>query len=311
MSGVLRLLALAGDGAVAGAGLWLLAAALTGRAPWTGNVGVDGRARWPRHRGASGSQPTTLAARNTGAAIASRWRALPRSGPVAVAALVGLVVGALVGLPVLAVIAAGLVWLAREARTLRGVGETNELGEAVATWCETVRQELDAGQPLRAAVAASSELPPSALAGPLAALGRRLHDQQSLPWALAAFRRDVAHPAVGQVVTALVLAYRHGAGDLGRLMASQVETTRHRVAVLRDLHAGRARHRRAMTLLLALFALTTGGLLVAWPAVLTPYHTAAGQLALTGLLALVGVAVHSLIRRSRPPAMPDFFEETT
>lgn len=314
MNGGARLLLLAGAGAAAGVGVWVLVAAVAGwlpraeAGPAAGGGGRAGRRvlRGPDGRG-HGHRPGAAGGM---AVVTWSGRSVPAAGPVVVAAGVGLAVGVLVGLPVLAVIAGGSVWLVGEARGLRGAGEVNELGEAVATWCETVRQELDAGQPLRAAVTASCQLPPPPLAVPLAALARRLADQQPLPVALAALRRQVAHPAVGQVVTALILAYRHGAGDLGRLMASQVETTRHRVAVVRDVHAGRARHRRAMTLLLALFGLTTGGLLAAWPAVLTPYRTPAGQLVLAGLLALVGAAVHALIRRSQPPAMPDFFQET-
>jgi len=225
------------------------------------------------------------------------------------AGVAGLLVGALVGLPALAVAAGGLVWLGGQARTLRAAPEVHELGDAVASWCETVRQELDAGQPLLAAVTASCLIPPRPLAAPLAGLARRLEAHQPLPVALAAFHGEVDHPAVGQVVAALSLAYRHGAGSVGRLMAGQVETTRHRVAVLRDLHAGRARYRRSMTLLLGLFAVTTAVLLAAWPAVLGPYRSAGGQLVLAGLLVAVGVAVHALLVRSRPPAVPDFFRE--
>jgi hypothetical protein len=181
-----------------------------------------------------------------------------------------------------------------------------ELGDAVATWCETLRQELDAGQPLRAAVAASCQLPPPPLAEPLAALRARL-DHQPLPEALRALRAEVAHPAVGAAVAALLLAYRHGAGELAALMAEQVEATRHRVAVLADTHAARARHRRSMVLLLALFATSTAGLLAAWPAMLDPYRTAVGQLVLAGIAAAVAGAVRALLHRSRPAATPDFF----
>ncbi|MBL7498273.1 hypothetical protein I6A84_27465 [Frankia sp. CNm7] len=295
MSGGLRVLALACAGGTAGAGVALLVLA------------VSGHLTWPA------SRPTGSASRRRqrtggGDGVADRWGSLPaEAGPVGAVAGAGLVVGVLVGLPVLALVAGGLAWLAREARGVRTVPAVNELGEAVATWCETVRQELDAGQPLRAAVAASCQLPPPPLAAPLTALARHLDAQQSLPTALAAFHRETAHPAVGQVVAALTLAYRHGAGELGRLMASQVEATRHRVAVVRDLHAGRARHRRAMALLLGLFALTTAALLAAWPALLTPYRTPWGQLVLGADLALVGAAVRALLRRSRPPTVPDFF----
>ncbi|MBL7487440.1 hypothetical protein I6A60_24710 [Frankia sp. AgB1.9] len=304
----MRLLELAGAGGLAGLGLWLTALTLAGRlnrprgVPAADGARAAGWAAPSERRGHGRTEIAGLAG----------WRQVRGAGatPIVAAAFCGLVVGWLVGVPVLAVAAGGLVFLVREARGLRAVPRVNELGEAIATWCETIRQDLDAGQQLLAAVAASCQLPPPPLADPLAGLARRLGEREPLPVALAAFHRDVEHPAVGQVVVALNLAYRHGAGDLARLMASQVETTRHRVAVLRDLHAGRARHRRAMSLLLGLFTLVTVVLLGAWPAVLAPYRTGEGQLVLAGLLLAVAGAVRALLRRSRPPAVPDFFRET-
>ena len=292
MSGGLRFVALACVGALGGTGLWVAVLAFTGA-----SGRKPGRHGGPLPRHAVSTSRPGLGRLPAGA------------GPAVVAAASGLVVGGLVGLPVLAVAAGGLVWLAGQARTLRAMPEVHEVGDAVASWCETVCQELDAGQPLLAAVAASCLLPPRPLAVQLAGLARRLEAHQPLPVALAAFHREVDHPSVGQVVAALSLAYRHGGASVGRLMAGQVETTRHRVAVLRDLHAGRARYRRSMSLLLGLFAVTTVVLLAAWPAVLVPYRSADGQLMLTALLAAVGVAVHALLVRSRPPAMPDFFRE--
>ncbi|WP_045876496.1 hypothetical protein [Pseudofrankia sp. DC12] len=293
MSGGLRLVVLACAGGTGGVGVWLTAWGVLGHGGQPG-----GRRR---------ATPTRPAAAVLGGV---RWRLPEGASGALVAAAGGLAVGVLVGLPVLAVAAGGLVWLVGQTRAVRAVPQVNELGDAVASWCETVRQELDAGQPLLAAVAASCLLPPPPLAAPLAGLARRLEDHQPLPAALAAFHTEVAHPAVGQVVAALSLAYRHGAGGVGRLMAGQVETTRHRVAVLRDLHAGRARYRRAMSLLLGLFAVTTVVLLAVWPAVLGPYRSPGGQLVLAGLLLAVGAAIHALLVRSRPPTVPDFFRET-
>jgi hypothetical protein len=270
-------------GAAAGAGAWLLLTSLRRRTTPT--------THHQQHRRRSAASGPPLPA-------------------VAVAGLAGLVVGLLVGMPVLGLIGAGAVWVWAEATGAPNVPEQNELGDAVATWCETVRQELDAGQPLRAAVAASCQLPPPALAGPLAVLRRRL-DDQPLPDALRGLRGDIPHPVVGSMVAALLLAYRHGAGDLATLMAEQVETTRHRVAVLRDLHAARARHRRAMVLLVGLFAVSTAALLAVWPAMLTPYRSLLGQLVLAGVVTTVGFAVRALLRLSRPAVTPDFFGELT
>ncbi|ONH60463.1 hypothetical protein CcI49_11590 [Frankia sp. CcI49] len=284
MSTAPRLASLALFGATAGLGCWLLVALVragTGRCP------DDGRALAP-----------LFAAR----------RRTPSGAPMPIVAggVLGLAAGAVVGVPVLAVLGAGVGWLVAEARCGPRVDEQNELGDAVASWCETLRQELDAGQPLKTAVAVSCAASPPALAVPLRRLRTRL-DGQALPVALAGFRRDVAHPAVGAIVTALVLTYQHGAGELAKLMADQVEVTRHRVAVLRDTHAARARHRRAMTLLLGLFALSTLGVLVVWPAMLDPYRTASGQVILVVIVGVVGLAVRTLLRLSRPDEPPDFF----
>ncbi|EFC82847.1 hypothetical protein [Parafrankia sp. EUN1f] len=284
MSTAPRLASLALFGATAGLGCWLLVALLragTGRRP------DDGRAP---------ASPSAARRRATSGAVV----------PIGVGGVLGLAAGVVVGVPVLTMLGGGVGWLVAEARRGPSVDEQNELGDAIASWCETLRQELDAGQPLKTAVAVSCAASPPALTDPLRRLRARL-DRQALPAALAGFRQDVAHPAVGAIVTALVLTYQHGAGELAMLMADQVEVTRHRVAVLRDTHAARARHRRAMTLLLALFALSTLGVLVVWPAMLGPYRTAPGQAILVVIVGVVGYAVRTLLRLSRPDETPDFF----
>jgi len=207
---------------------------------------------------------------------------------------------------VLGLLVAGLAWIAAHAMRGASVPELNRLGAAAATWCETVRQELDAGQPLRAAVMTSCHLPPRGLEAPLARLAGRM-ESEPLPAALWSFASEVRHPAVGQTVAALEVAYRLGAGDLPRLMASQVEATRHRVQVLRDLHAARAKHRRAMVLLLGLFATAVTFLLAIWPAFLAAYRPMVGQVVLAGIGATVLGAIRALMQLSQPSLPPDFF----
>jgi Flp pilus assembly protein TadB len=237
-----------------------------------------------------------------------------RGGQLRAAAGVGLAGAALLavltGMPVLGLLAAGIVWIAVETAAGPSVAAVNRLGGGLAAWCETIRQELDAGQPLRAAVVAAGDLPPRGLKEPLRRLNARL-EHQSLPDALWAFAREVRHPAVGQIVAAIEVAYRLGAGDLPRLMAGQVETTRHRVQVLRDLHAARAKHRRAMVLLLGLFLASILVLLGVWPAFLDAYRPAEGQLILGGIGLVVLAAVRALVRFSQPALPPDFFDGRT
>ncbi|WP_239309767.1 type II secretion system F family protein [Frankia sp. Cj3] len=261
-------------GAMVGLAVWLLVAAASGRIALPGLL-HPGDALGPRHL-------------------------------LAITSACGLLVAVVVQIPVLGVLTGGLLWIGLTAITGPSVAAITRMGDAVASWCETVRQELEAGQPLRAAVVASCDMPPEPLAIPLGRLAERLERQQ-LPDALWGLRADVDHAAIGPIIAALDIAYRRGAGDLPRLMANQVEATRHRVAMLRDLHASRAKHRRAMALLLALFAVSIAVLMVVWPAFLAAYRPLVGELVLGGIGGAVFLAVRSLVRLSQPSLPPDFF----
>ncbi|EFC81313.1 type II secretion system F family protein [Parafrankia sp. EUN1f] len=271
-------------GGVAGLGAWLLAAAIRGedhlpaRLP-TAEPRLSSWRGWP-HR------------------IPARWLGT---------AAVGLLIATATRLPALGLIVAVLGYVILENRAGMSVPQLTRLGDAVATWAEQIREGLDAGQHLRAAIAASTDHPPAELADPLQRLAARLRSAMPLPDALWALRAEVPHPTLGPVIIALDVAYRRGAGDLPRLMASQTAATREATALLRDQHALRARHRRAMTLLLALFTGAITVLLVAWPNFLAPYRNLQGQLALTVIGGGVVLAVRALAAMSRPPTTPDFF----
>ncbi|MCM3920277.1 hypothetical protein ND748_01055 [Frankia sp. AiPs1] len=272
MSG-LALAAVALGGAVAGLGAWLFVAAAHGAAI-----------------------PTRLAGRHP---------ALPARRIVLLLA-VAVLAGAVTRAPALSLVIAAVGYVTFDAGRGPSVPAVTRLGEAVATWTEAVRDGLGAGRHLRAALVASCDRPPDELAEALGRLAVRL-DTMSVPDALRALRAEVSHPALGPVATALDVAYQRGAGDLTRLMASQVETTRADVARLRDQHALRAKHRRSMTLLLVLFAASITVVLAVSPAFFAPYRTLTGQLVLAALGAAVVGAVHSLARMSQPDLPPDFF----
>ncbi len=272
MSG-LALAALALGGAVAGLGAWLFLAAARGAA-----------------------LPTRLPGRHP---------ALP-ARRIALLLAVAVLAGAATRAPALSLVIAAVGYVALGTGRGPSVPAISRLGEAVATWTEAVRDGLAAGRHLRAALVASCERPPDELAEALGRLAVRL-ETMPVPDALRALRAEVAHPALGPVATALDVAYQRGAGDLTRLMASQVETTRADVARLRDQHALRAKHRRSMTLLLGLFAASITVVLLVWPAFFAAYRSLTGQLVLAALGTAVVGAVHSLIRMSQPDLPPDFF----
>jgi hypothetical protein len=225
---------------------------------------------------------------------------------VAAAVTVGVLAAIALQLPVLVLFAVGAVLVAVDAARGPSVAEVTTRGAAIASWSETIRQELTAGQPQRAALFAACDSPPAGLEEPLARLATRL-ESMKLPDALWAFARDARHPAAGNTVAALDVAYRLGAGDLPKLMAGQVETTRHHVQVLREVHAARAKHRRAMLLTLGMFVVVITGLFAVWPDFFTAYRGVQGQVVLAGIGAVVLVAVRALIRLGQPELPPEFF----
>jgi hypothetical protein len=274
-------LAAAACGACAGLGAWLALAAI--RSP--GDAAARSESTAPR-----------------------LWLPVSRQVRAALAAVMmaGVLVAAAVRVPVLAVLAAGVALVAVEALRGPSVTALNQVGAGIASWCEVVRQELVAGQPQRTALFAACAEPPPGLEGPVSRLGQRL-ESASVPEALWAFAADVRHPAAGNAVAALDVAYRLGAGDLPRLMAGQVEIVRHAVQVQRELHAARARHRRAMLLLLGLFGVVISVLFVVWPDFLAAYRGLEGQAVLATIGGAVLLAVRALIRLSQPAASPDFY----
>jgi Flp pilus assembly protein TadB len=213
-------------------------------------------------------------------------------------------------LPVLAALVAGAMLVALEVLHGPSMREVAEIGAGVSAWAETVRQELEAGRPQRAALIAACDLSPPGLEHALQALGERL-EVLPIPEALRGFAVEVRHPAVGHVVAALDVAYRYGAADLPKLMAGQVESTRHQVQMIREIHAARAKHRRAMVLLLGLFVSVVVGLFVIWPQFLAAYRGVQGQLVLAAMGAGVLVAVRELIGLSQGTPPPDFFTSPT
>ncbi|MCM3883554.1 type II secretion system F family protein [Frankia sp. R82] len=263
-------------GAVAGFGVWLFAMSLTGRV----------------------ALPAPRRLRGSTAPVSGR----PAIGVLALAAGAG----AVTRTPGLGLMVAAVGYVVLAQRRGPSVPAVTRLGEAIATWTEMVRDGLAAGRHLRAALAAACDQPPAELAEPLARLAATL-ESAPIPDALWQFRREVHHPALGPVVAVLDIAYRRGTGDLVKLMASQVDTTRDDVARLRDQHALRARHRRSMTMLLGLFTAAITGVLLVWPAFFAAYRSPTGQLVLLALGAAVAGAVHTLIRMGQPDLPPDVF----
>jgi hypothetical protein len=265
-------------GAIAGFGVWLLAATAAG---WPvvpdrvvervhhGNV----RLRVPPVR--------VLAAGASGVAVGvvTRW-------PVAALAVA---------------VGVGLFWGRFGSQAMSR--EITARSEAVATWAQMLRDTIVAGAGLPQALVTSARVGPPAIAPELSRLAERV-DGYGVQVALERLALEVAHPAVDVLVVALVTADRHGTADLVSLITAQAEATRHEVDLVLETEAGRARYRTGVRIMLGALALFALGLLIFRGEFLAPYDTWTGQLVLAVISAVILLALSLLVSmgRLRPPA---------
>lgn len=196
----------------------------------------------------------------------------------------GVLVAALTGWPVGAVLAAAAAWVLPAVAT-SGVDRELSLAkvEAIAAWAEMLRDTMAAAGGLEQSILASATVAPPAIRREVQALALRLERQRLGP-ALRAFAEELDDPSGDLVVAALVLAADKSPKRLGDLLGTLASAARSEVSMRMRVEAGRARTRtsvRVVTISTTAFAL---GLLVLNRGYLAPYDSALGQL----VLALVG-----------------------
>lgn len=204
----------------------------------------------------------------------------------AAAVMSGVVVYALVGWPVAAVLAAGaVIWLPRPlaARTGRDVAVART--EAIASWAEMIRDNMAGSAGLEQALIASARVAPDAIAPELRRFAGRL-DRMPLVDALGRLGAELDHPSADLVVVALVNAARMEARELGPLLGRLADTIRADVRMRLRVEVGRARIRTSARIVVATTIVTIAFLFVFSRQLLEAYDSLAGQL---WLLVVAGV----------------------
>jgi Flp pilus assembly protein TadB len=266
-------------GAVAGAGLLLVASGLTVQPAGPGRPSVP---EWVR-------PPLAWAGRHRRRVVAA-----------AAAGLLGAVVTGWPAAGVLAVVAAaavpGLVAPDRAGR------EETARVEAVAGWAEMLRDTLSAAAGLEQAIAVTAAVAPEAVAGPVSRLAGRLQAGWPLPAALRGFAEEAADPAADLVAAALLLAAEHPAGDLAGLLGALAASAREQAGMRVRVAAGRARTTSSVRTVVAATLVLAAGLAVLNRGYLAPYGTPGGQLVLLAVGGLFAAGFGWLTRLARVPA---------
>ncbi|MGH9089945.1 MAG: type II secretion system F family protein [Acidimicrobiales bacterium] len=242
--------------------------------------------------------------RAPGASRPARQRAGRPTVRLATAGAAGVLVGAVTGWPVGAVLAAAAcLWLPSPIRAARTQAATIAQIEAIASWTEMLRDTLAAAAGLEQAIEATAAAAPPPIRTEVVALAARLEHERLGP-ALRAFADQVSDPTCDLVVAALLLAVEHQAQRLGDVLGNLAQAAREQATMRLRVEAGRARTRTSakvivwatvgLVLFLALFD----------RGYLSPYDSATGQLVLVVVGLVFGAAFSWLARmaRSAPPA---------
>ena len=218
----------------------------------------------------------------------------------AVAVAAAVLVGAVTGWPVAALLAGAGCWAIPKlfAESKDQAALTAKV-EAVAGWAEMLRDTMAGAAGLEQAIAASAPVAPPPIRSEVAGLAARLERDRLGP-ALRAFADDLSDPTADLVVAALLLAGEHQAGRLGELLGTLASAARDQATMRLRVEAGRARTRTSVKVVVGV---TTGlalFLAVLNHGYLTPYSSPLGQLVLLGVGGLFAAGFAWMARMSRP-----------
>jgi Flp pilus assembly protein TadB len=227
--------------------------------------------------------------------------------PLAVTIVVSVAVWMITGWTAAAVGAGGLAGYA--AASILGrrdrPGDLDVRLDALAVWCEQLRDLLRAGAMLPSAIAATTATVPTPLVDAVVTLSARLEREHPA----RAFRRfaDTVDDQVGDLVASVLLTATEHSGNTAHLLTELAATTRSRVERHKLIEAERAGTRNDARIIIVI---AVGGLIAmlagARSEYMAPYRSATGQVVLAVVFAMFASAIWWTQRLSRIPPAPRF-----
>ncbi|HEY6276977.1 MAG TPA: type II secretion system F family protein [Streptosporangiaceae bacterium] len=258
-------------GATAGAGLFLLVAAIRGLPVSPPRPASELRRRLRELAGLRGAIALAAGAL---ALVATGW----------------LVAG--IGVALLAYSWRGLSGAAGERRSLVRL-------EALATWTESLRDTIAGAVGLEQAIPASLRVAAPVLAEPLAKLVDRLHIRVPMPDALLRFADDLDDPGADLIIAALVINARLRGPGLRDLLGSLSASVREELDMRRRVTADRRSIRRSVQIVIGVSVGMALALALLDRGFLAPYDGVLGQAVLTVVIAIYAAGIIWLRRLAR------------
>jgi Flp pilus assembly protein TadB len=171
--------------------------------------------------------------------------------------------------------------------------------EAVASWTEMLRDTLEAASGLEHAVLATAARAPEAIRAEVTSLAARLHSGERLTVALRRLGDELRDPTADLVIAALVLSSEHQARHLADLLGELAAEAREQASMRMRIEASRRQTRTSVRVIVITTIAFASGLIALNRAYLDPFDSPQGQLVLTVVGTLFGLAFVWLSRIAR------------
>ena len=216
------------------------------------------------------------------------------------AAVLGLVGFSISGWPVLAFFGALLGWFTPTlliAKRERKAAIARV--DAIATWVETVRDNISGAAGLQQALRNSGDNPPAPIRNEVRDLALRLQHEPVVD-SLRRFAADLAHPTSDMAVGCLILASTRAAGNLTVVLANTAQAARDSASMMRQIEAGRVAVQSQAKLVATISGVVMLGMILKGGDFVDPYDTLAGQAALFVICSVFAACTALLYRLSLP-----------
>ena len=172
------------------------------------------------------------------------------------------------------------------------------LADAIATWTEQLRDTLAGAHGLEQAIVATSEHAPTAIAGAVRRLSVQIQ-YGKLSDGLRRFADDVDHPIADFVSAALITATKYQARDLAQLLGHLAQCAREEGRMRTRIWVGRARTRSSVRIISFVVIGFVAALVVFNRDYLSVYSSLEGQVMLSCIFVVFGIALIMLDQFSR------------
>jgi Flp pilus assembly protein TadB len=196
----------------------------------------------------------------------------------------------------------GAVFLVLGWRGISGAaGERKAMArlEALAMWTESLRDTIAGAVGLEQAIPASLRAVAPSIQAPLARMVDRLHTRMALPDALRRFADELDDPSADMIIAALIINARLRGPGLRELLSALAASVREELDMRGKVNAERRSTRRSVQIVVGVSVGLALALAIFNRGYVQPYSTAVGQIVLLVVAALYAAAFLWLRRLAR------------